>query len=687
MFMFISNLVIRNFRAIADLNVELSPFVNVIVGPNGVGKTTILQAIRVAKAIAAPRTQQEASQVLISLGAASPHFPQRVFLSSLARDVSRPIEVHCTYTLTNEEIQILKSSLSEIVQNIVASRSGQNFSNPALLVQLLQSPEGQRATAAATVELTGMLSQLDRDPTLNLGVTLNGSAGLIVANDPLAGPLVGFLDQRLQPSLSTFSYFPADRALPMGEANLQLGGPDAQQQLEMHNSQPQIKYHRLKNLIINSLIFQNNDSQSVKAEFENIFSKLLRGRTINSIDVNDLGLLSVMTEEITSGRLIELDSLSSGEKNIALTFLIVAKSVASGGIALFDEPELHLNPAVSRDVLPFILNNYSKPRCIQFIMCSHSPEILSGAFANDDCALLHLKSATDITRVGKKAIGEYSDALTRLGTSVSESLLYDGTILVEGDDDVAFLETAYTEIFRKFKVKDRGGRREVEKTIVSLQELENKGQKVAPIYVIFDKDEELTTLKSSNNVKIMQWSRRAIENYMIDSVVIAEILSDESLTKTPIDSEGGLHKQMREIALGQLDEIVARETYSSFNYMSPSLTKTDFSNFDMELTASKLYSRMNNARNSIPAESEEIWQKKFLEEFSKRKSEMLRTWESKWRELCDGKKLLSEIHKRNNMKISEPTFKVRIIQKMRDNKSDDWRLVKGLLEDLIGKAL
>lgn len=361
--------------------------------------------------------------------------------------------------------------------------------------------------------------------------------------------------------------------------------------------------------------------------------------------------------------------------------------MASGGIALFDEPELHLNPAVSRDVLPFILNNYSKPRNIQFIMCSHSPEILSGAFSNENCALLHLKSATDITRVGKKAIGEYSDALTQLGTSVSESLLYDGTILVEGDDDVAFLEIAYTEIFRKFKVNDRGGRREVEKTIVSLQELENKGQKVAPIYVIFDKDEEVTSLKSSDNVKIMQWSRRAIENFMIDSVVIAEILSDESATRTPIESEGGLHKTMREIALGQLDEIAARETYNSLNYMSPSLTKADLSNSDTELTASKLYSRMINARNSIAAESEEIWQKKYLEEFAKRKSEMVLIWESKWRDLCDGNKLLSEIHKRNNIRISESAFKVRIIQKMRDNKSDDWRLVKGLLEDLIGKPL
>ncbi|PDT64733.1 hypothetical protein CO683_36280 [Bradyrhizobium ottawaense] len=136
-----------------------------------------------------------------------------------------------------------------------------------------------------------------------------------------------------------------------------------------------------------------------------------------------------MTEDIATKRLIELDSLSSGEKNIALPFLIVARSVAEGGIALFDEPELYLNPAVSRELLSFVMTRYSKPRDIQFVMCTHSPEILSGAFADEECTLLHLKSSTDLTKVGKRAIDEYSDALARLGTSVGESLLYEGTSL------------------------------------------------------------------------------------------------------------------------------------------------------------------------------------------------------------------------------------------------------------------
>jgi energy-coupling factor transporter ATP-binding protein EcfA2 len=305
--MHIQHIAIKNFRALEDIDCPLGPRINVIVGPNGVGKTTILQALRLTKALLAPRTQSETQQVLISLGAASPHFPQRIFLNSMARDSARPIEVRATFELSQPEIATLQESLPALVQGLVSSRLGQAFANPTALIAFLQSPAGEQARAAAQTELTGRLDKLQREKSLVLGVTLTGSTGQILASDALSGTLIGFLDQRLPPSTTIFSYFPADRALPMGEVNLQLGGPDAQQQLESHNSQPQTKYVRLKNLIIGSLVLQEQGKETIHTEFENIFSGLLKGRRIKSIGVNELGLLSVMTEEVASGRIIELD--------------------------------------------------------------------------------------------------------------------------------------------------------------------------------------------------------------------------------------------------------------------------------------------------------------------------------------------------------------------------------------------
>jgi AAA domain, putative AbiEii toxin, Type IV TA system/Protein of unknown function (DUF4435) len=606
------------------------------------------------------------------------------FFNNLARDLAKPIEIRCAYILTDDEINTIKNSRSEFVQDLVSARAGLGFSNPTALLQFLQSPPGQMAKMQAATELTTALTRIETNKLITLGLSMNAPANTVDQVDPLSGPIIAFLDQRLPPSLSFFSYFPADRALPMGEVGMQFGGPDAQQQLESHNSQPQLKYQRLKTLIINSLLVASSpDGSTIQQDFEKIFSGLLQGRRIVAINTNELGLLSIMTQEISSGRLIELDGLSSGEKNIALTFLLVRRSIARAGIALFDEPELHLNPAVSRDLIPFVMKEYSKGRDIQFIMCTHSPEVLSGAFKDEDCNLLHLKSSSDITRIGKHAIEEYSEALRRLGTSVSDTLFYEGTILVEGDDDVSFLEIGFPDLLKKYQIKDRGGRREVEKAVAEIQKLEQRGEKVAPIFLIFDRDDEPTGLMSSNAVRILQWPKRAIENYMLDIDVISELLKDPDVTKAPIASAGAVDTLLRDLALKQLDSAAARQVYRAYGYLNSSATKDEFKSDELSVIAAALYDRMSNSRNSMPDVNKDDWIQRFNHDVGVKRNELLAVWEAKWKDVCDGKKLMSELHREAKLKISIYTFKERVLRRMRDITSDNWKLAKASLEELL----
>jgi predicted ATP-dependent endonuclease of OLD family len=57
-----------------------------------------------------------------------------------------------------------------------------------------------------------------------------------------------------------------------------------------------------------------------------------------------------------------------------------------------DEPELHLNPAVCKKILPFLNDVIAKPKDIQTILCTHSAEILGNAFERGDCGVYHLRS-------------------------------------------------------------------------------------------------------------------------------------------------------------------------------------------------------------------------------------------------------------------------------------------------------
>jgi predicted ATPase len=680
------NLIVRNFRALEEIDCELGPHVNVIVGPNAVGKSTVLQAIRLTKALLAPRTSSEQNQTLISLGAASPHFPQRLFLNGLAFDPSRSIEVHCTYLISAGEVVQLRHALPQIVQNIVASRAGQAFTNSAALIQYLQSPAGVSAIKSTTPEITSYIDNLVSSGNLTLGVTINGQLGMITASDPVAGPIVAFLDQMLPPHLTKFSFFPADRALPMGEVQMQIGAADISQQLESHSSQPQLKYNRLKHTIVNAMIIQEQDRESVRSEFEKIFTKLLRGRRINKIGVNELGLLSILTEDLTTGRLIELDNLSSGEKNIALTFLLIAKSSAKNGVILFDEPELHLNPAVCRDVLPFIIEEYAKPLSIQFIMCTHSPEILESAFGRDDCTLLHLLSAKSVSKVGRQALDEYASAMQKLGTSVSESMFYAGTILVEGVDDIAFLETAFPLLARKYKLSERGGRKEIEKTIEKIQELEKAGERVAPMYVIHDRDDDVGSLNSSAAVKILAWPRYCLENFLIDLDVITELLKDRSITNSPVETQGEVHRRVKDLAFSQLDALAARIVYNSYGYVNASLQKDDVAEKSLVEIAHSLYSRMSIARDSLSRSDFNSWSTTFQSDCARERAKLESEWQAKWREVCDGKRLLSQLHRSSDLRMSEKVFKLKIAQGMKDAQSENWRIVRDLLASHLGLA-
>jgi hypothetical protein len=275
--MYLKSLVVKNFRALENIEVNFDNRVNVIVGPNAIGKTTVLEAIRLAKALLAPRTQTEPNQVLISMGALAPHNQQLLILEAIARDVTRPIEVRCRYELTESELATIEGSVPQLATMLVQSRMGQGFANPVSLVTFLSSPGGQAALMAADGELReGLKTVRSENRTCRLDLTLTPGARRVEGGDPLGQMFIAFLDQRNPPSLTTFSYFPADRAMRAGEQPVQIGAADAGQQIESHNSQPQIKYDRLKNTIFNAIVLGAQERAKLEQEFVGIFNGVLK---------------------------------------------------------------------------------------------------------------------------------------------------------------------------------------------------------------------------------------------------------------------------------------------------------------------------------------------------------------------------------------------------------------------------
>jgi AAA15 family ATPase/GTPase len=446
--MHLKKVAIRNFRSLKEFTTEFKAGANLIVGPNAVGKTTVLEAIRLAKAVLAPRTAQESTQVLVSLGAVSPQLPQMFNFETIAKDASQPVEIECHFALTDEEVGHLPEIFNELCRATVAAQHGISLERGALgLVQFLSSPGGQSALEAAQSYVQENVQRAAASRSCILFLVMDKNRG-ISGKDYFSQILFSVMEARLSPYRTGFSYFPADRALPQGDSPIQLGAVDAQQQMESHNSTPAAKYQRLKNTIFAWLIDSPDSKVDLEKAFSTIFRKLLTGREIDKFGVNRYGQAAIRVKDSGTGETFDIDSMSSGEKGLILTFLIIARSIQKGGLILLDEPELHLNPAVCKSLLGFLLDEYLLPNSIQAIICSHSAEIFSTAMRREECTVYHLRQGSTVSEIRKKDQPEVAQALRLLGTSEVEEMLYDGIVFVEGEDDVELLEEAFPESFQ-----------------------------------------------------------------------------------------------------------------------------------------------------------------------------------------------------------------------------------------------
>lgn len=681
--MHIRALTIQNFRALQDISVDFSTRVSVIVGPNAAGKTTVIEAARLAKALLAPRTQSEAQQILHSLGASSPHVPQRLRLQAIAQDASKPLVIRTHYEFVSDEIELLRAAKTQIATSLIQAQGGQAFASPDALIAFLSSDEGKANLKGAEEAVERTLSQVASTRRCSLDLNFPPNAPPRSDGNPIEAQFIAYMERRLPPHKTAFTYFPADRALPSGEQPVQLGGPDAAQQLESYNSQPQLKFSRLKNAIFSASFIANaSNERPLAEEFERIFNGLLKGRKLDSFGINEIGFLNVQIRDLESNRVFDLDGMSSGEKGLILTFLMIARSVVQHGIVLLDEPELHLNPAVCKDLLNFIIEEYAKPRNLQVIICTHSPEILTTAFDSDDCALYHLMSGTNISRVHTQDKSNISEALRRLGATESDNLLYRGVVFVEGPDDVSLLEAGFSHLFRRFKLKPSMGRSEVEKAAQLLQDNEGTAA-VSPSYFILDLDDEPTTITTSESVRVLQWSRRCLENYLIDLEILTKLLMDDEVTKNPLSNEGEVRKLLTRLAMSQLRDVAIRTLYAENRFIGLGLRKEDLSAPSTEAIAKSLAARIHEAKVKLEPFNPVSWQESFLAAVEVKRAELQKTWESNWVPLCDGKRLLLDLSKEVALRLNQKKFKLRLMKEMALARTPNWIEMESSLKELL----
>lgn len=206
--MFLRRLAVKNFRALADIEADFDKPINVIVGPNASGKTTVLEAIRLAKALLAPRTPTESNQSLTAIGAMSPHLPGRLLADAIARDQQFPTEIRTLYAFSDTEIEHIAISLPQIATNVVQAQAGQQFATPASLISFLSSPLGVEQLRQAENQIKEGLNVLRRTKECSLNLIIDYRSGRLSGTDPISQSFFSFFGTAKPTQRGVFQLFP-----------------------------------------------------------------------------------------------------------------------------------------------------------------------------------------------------------------------------------------------------------------------------------------------------------------------------------------------------------------------------------------------------------------------------------------------------------------------------------------------
>ena len=463
--------------------------------------------------------------------------------------------------------------------------------------------------------------------------------------------------------------------MPAGEVAIQIGPQDYKAQADSHFSQAISKYGRLKQTVVNQAILGKINGNDIKKEFDSIFETFLPGKEFIGMAQKATGLIAVQIRNKETNKVFDIDSLSSGEKGLVLSFLLFKGAVTIGSIVLVDELELHLNPAVCRKIVPYLCDSIIAGTGSQFLVSTHSTEIMRDAYERDDAQLFHLRSGTDISPVLPQDTQEFLEAVTRLGVSHNQALTSIATLFVEGDTDQYILEAAFPKLLANVQITPLNGRTEIEKSIRELKNSEAKRQIKEPQAFLFDNDRKPVSYPSTTLIRIEQLKRYCIENYLLNETKLFDFLKTNS--KSPPESRGTFANELKELALSQVEGVVTRDALNEYRSIRFGLTNLEIKNKGIDEIANIQFEQISAGVKFINDVVNNLtWKQDFKKNISEKLTEQRPIWENDWKALCSGKLLFEDMRRKYQINVDLDQMKISLASSLAKDENDDITALK-----------
>ncbi len=587
----IKKLMVKNFKNITNLSMDNIPDLVVIAGPNGCGKTSIFEAIRIFKTVIGPYTNQDLNIILQETKR------QAGNLVTLDKEES---EISIGFELNSNEKSYLKKNGYDVKTELTTS---------GLL-------EG-----SIKITKSGQMSNIKNSQSLNY---------ILKHYDPTD-------------ELGAIMYIPASRDLPHGDIGSITLSPDwAEQQKTQIIGNVRAKFQMMKQNFATMFIYDQIHLNEEKIKFipqvQKIFKDFFYPKEFQGVNVDQS--LSWNFPIKYKNYTHDVDYLSSGEKEILMTFTEILKLQLTGSIILFDEPDLHLNAALERKVISNLDNIVKKGNQIWVI--THSLEIIGTIpiekLYRMKSSFLEHDEGNSIELCSEKK--DIFKIFNSLGASTGIQLISDKIVYVEGPSDVEILRTFYEEFGDKLSFIETRGVKGVNGVAHVVGKLMDQATKYDSFLMIRDRDfledDEREKFISKYNDRVHVLTTRNMENLLLDPTALQNVFQSLGVNiNSPEEMKLLVKKTADKFKTQTIKELTQKRLYRLFNNVDFGLPVISSSDIETEIMKNVLPQRDSHVKKLQDEEIKEI--------IKNCKSQIETNWDDKWDVLCDGKVILQEL--------------------------------------------
>ncbi|CCE05622.1 hypothetical protein BRAS3843_140041 [Bradyrhizobium sp. STM 3843] len=266
----------------------------------------------------------------------------------------------------------------------------------------------------------------------------------------------------------------------------------------------------------------------------------------------------------------DLDDLSSGEKEILYGYLRLRRSAPKHSVILLDEPELHLNPRLTRNLSDFYHRHLAKELDNQVWLITHSDAILRESVGRLGVSVFHMTPSahTPAGRDQAHKVEADQDLERAVIDMVGDLAAYNPgakVIIFEGEDsdfDLRMASELFPDQLAKVNAISGTNKARVRGLHALLQSLVS-ADRLPPmrVFSITDKD---TGKDAAATTTQFEWDVYHIENYLLVPEFIKSALHD-LLGGRDVPPDGEIEKELVECARETLPSLVAHDTSDAAN--------------------------------------------------------------------------------------------------------------------------